>query len=889
MDITQNEPDDRSVHSDIALVPLVVPKTVQKKRLVFEGEELEPPLDASQKLMTFNDSFNPFQTGPLDDNHSQPEDEFEREEKPDTLRSAKKTGACPALTLRIKDVLNSIYYTILINAVTLYVLFADYFRIIFFSNDADAYFDVFTIICFSLLVLDFVMVWATHKNYFLSFFFFLDFVMTFTIVFDVTTVAREVFSSNNDNLKMITSNILRIIRIIRLIRIMKLFRTKNKRPETKETESAARKSEFFPSKTENSFKKIFTPKESKVTTQLKETNVQRIILIVLLILIFVPLFDNSLYYQDRSSTTFDKALFGGCNIINTTDATKEALTNNIINSLADSRLVLAQYIIWGHYNYTDPSYPGLRDDEIDEYTGTIAYQGIPYAVSISISHRPGNVLKALMSLLNTIFVGFIMIFSILSLNNDMSTLVLTPLERMVGKIRLIGINPLLALRSTTQKGDEDAETNETHIIEAAINKITSLLMLGFGQAGCKIVSGFILNPNRDIDQLIPGEKTFAIFGFCDIKGFSDVTELLVEDIMLFVNTIAEIVHQGVDEFAGATNKNIGEAFLMVWKLMDDGYRYLIDEDFRADIHSLPAEAQNPRLQTIFMEDRFNKQLAEFALLGFTKVLMEVHTNPDILKFSEHPILCARLPGFKIQMSFGLHIGWAIEGAIGSSFKIDASYLSPNVNLASRVQYACKQFGVSLLFSGNLFELFTNGRLLEHARHIDTVNLKGSKLPIKLYTYDYNVERLKVWKREQTPTAALKTVKVDLKGDLQQQFMDLLRKNASVADLGATAGKSRLVKFSSLAEESLAEKKLSEPDFARFFDFDNQERADFRSICRFAVSTYLAGDWKTGRLLFDRCLKIKPTDGPSQTIFNYMANRNFEVPANWKNCREMTEK
>ena len=34
------------------------------------------------------------------------------------------------------------------------------------------------------------------------------------------------------------------------------------------------------------------------------------------------------------------------------------------------------------------------------------------------------------------------------------------------------------------------------------------------------------------------------------------------------------------------------------------------------------------------------------------------------------------------MHFGLHLGWAIEGAIGSKFKIDASYLSPNVNIAS---------------------------------------------------------------------------------------------------------------------------------------------------------------------------------------------------------------
>ena len=43
----------------------------------------------------------------------------------------------------------------------------------------------------------------------------------------------------------------------------------------------------------------------------------------------------------------------------------------------------------------------------------------------------------------------------------------------------------------------------------------------------------------------------------------------------------------------------------------------------------------------------------------------------------------------MKMGFGLHVGWAIEGAIGSYFKIDASYLSPNVNMSSRLEAATK--------------------------------------------------------------------------------------------------------------------------------------------------------------------------------------------------------
>ena len=36
--------------------------------------------------------------------------------------------------------------------------------------------------------------------------------------------------------------------------------------------------------------------------------------------------------------------------------------------------------------------------------------------------------------------------------------------------------------------------------------------------------------------------------------------------------------------------------------------------------------------------------------------------------------------------------------VGSEYKIDASYLSPNVNMASRLEAATKQFGVGLLLS-----------------------------------------------------------------------------------------------------------------------------------------------------------------------------------------------
>ncbi len=35
---------------------------------------------------------------------------------------------------------------------------------------------------------------------------------------------------------------------------------------------------------------------------------------------------------------------------------------------------------------------------------------------------------------------------------------------------------------------------------------------------------------------------YGIYGFCDIRNFTDATEILKEEVLLFVNAIAEVVH-----------------------------------------------------------------------------------------------------------------------------------------------------------------------------------------------------------------------------------------------------------------------------------------------------------------------------------------------------------
>jgi len=265
---------------------------------------------------------------------------------------------------------------------------------------------------------------------------------------------------------------------------------------------------------------------------------------------------------------------------------------------------------------------------------------------------------------------------------------------------------------------EDANL-ETIVLEQAIIKIGHLLALGFGEAGSAIIGGN-MTTGGDLNPMIPGCRTYCIYGFCDIRNFTDSTEVLQTKVMTFVNQIAEITHSQINKFGGSANKNIGDAFLLVWKFKNE-------EEFKT---KQPIEKVNLCLE--------NRQIGDLALFSFLKVIAKINKFTHILNYRHDEALKQRMPNYKVKMGFGLHQGWAIEGAIGSFFKIDASYLSPNVNMAARLEAATKQYGVPLLLTGEMYEVFTPD-VKTLCREIDRVTVKGSIQPIRLFTVDMNFD------------------------------------------------------------------------------------------------------------------------------------------------------
>lgn len=80
------------------------------------------------------------------------------------------------------------------------------------------------------------------------------------------------------------------------------------------------------------------------------------------------------------------------------------------------------------------------------------------------------------------------------------------------------------------------------------------------------------------------------------------------------------------------------------------------------------------------------------------------------------------------------MGWAIEGAIGSNRKIDASYLSPHVNAAEFLESSTKGYGVSLLMSEPFFQLLSPAAS-KYCRQVDRIRRSMLEEPMGLYTYD----------------------------------------------------------------------------------------------------------------------------------------------------------
>ena len=886
---------------------------------------------------------------------------------PDTpsLFSNKTTITLPRWKTTLQRLIDNWVWMSWMTALTIYALFGDDIRLAATDKSKDNVFFALSTISFSFFMIEMMIASIAKPGYFFSFYFWLDFVGSISMISDIGWIWEEIVGANSNSSSQGQSiakssqltraarasrvgaragRIIRIIRIVRLIRIMKLykiaqeakkdmrkeeasgvlqrsmvcFRGENKptcshlgrkdRPmaeisldisgsfdfdhieikgDNHESEGISdintgtvfgmnnsrrtslnvdnliRRSSVVPKTGDETVSEekqklpANVPTESKVGRKLSELTSKRVITLVLGMMFCLPLFTNSLYVDDNTSYLF------GLIVVDSfaDEGTDFDLSwNNYISEHKDlyNPLIYVEVVGYRKWQSTDPD--DLRYDEklitvLDQRVGSRYYSW-----SI-VDLRPSTRLQAGMNMIRTVFICFVLAFSSLLFSKDANELVIGPIENMTERIKRIARNPLeaaqedendsltlrLALeKSRKNKKKRDEGIMETEILENTIVKIGALLAIGFGEAGSEIIASNIKRGGGDIDPMIPGKKTHCIFGFCDIRNFTDTTEVLQESVMLFVNEIAEIVHNTVYHYSGTANKNIGDAFLLVWK---------IPEKLSPSLSKLADNMDCPYELSA---------LADMSLISFLKIMAGISSDPKILKYRTNTALNNRMPNYCVKMGFGLHVGWAIEGAIGSEFKVDASYLSPNVNLASRLEAATKQFGVPILLSGHVYILISL-QLKRYLREIDCVMVKGSKVPLKLFTCDVVLDGIpQAGKDETLEGIEKKTAKLERK-----KQRDLLRKNVM----------SREVDLWRLFEED-----------AQLAAMRRNHNPKFQDIFREGFTCYIKGDWKNAKRILMFAQEAKNEfDGPINTILEFIDDHKGEPPADWAGFRELTEK
>eukprot|EP00522_Entomoneis_paludosa_P013153 CAMPEP_0172451694 /NCGR_PEP_ID=MMETSP1065-20121228/9625_1 /TAXON_ID=265537 /ORGANISM="Amphiprora paludosa, Strain CCMP125" /LENGTH=1163 /DNA_ID=CAMNT_0013203661 /DNA_START=207 /DNA_END=3698 /DNA_ORIENTATION=+ len=489
--------------------------------------------------------------------------------------------------------------------------------------------------------------------------------------------------------------------------------------------------------------------ESQVGSAMRELTGQRVAIGIILVLVLTVLFTYTEQDATRPATMI---------VLHNQTANEQFAWRSIQAAIDSSAPDLFQYTF---ANGTTEEYvpadgestDDLRDSEILQVTVTDVIGNTTRGL---FSYRDEARQEALVSLLSTVFIILVWFFGVTAFVGPVMVLVVIPIERMVRLLGMLTLDPL-GYQSTSRYrkfvAEEDEITKntrwtkeilrgmETSFLMLTILRIGSLMKVGFGSAGVEIIRNNLAR-SQTKNTLILSEKggtVSCIFLFCDIRQFTDATECLQEEVFVFTNRIAGVVHSICHSFGGSANKNIGDAFLLSWRLEEE------------DGNSTGFGGRGSGENFVAKHNQADK-----ALLSVVKICMALHHDDyyiETMSETAREALLAKLSKRKgpvVQLGFGLHAGKAVQGAIGSQRKIDATYVSEAVERAEFLESSTKKYGVKMLMSDSFHRLLhPNNR--RRCRKVDQIMIQneddeeyeeGGEI-MELMTFDMDIDAL--WK------------------------------------------------------------------------------------------------------------------------------------------------
>lgn len=192
---------------------------------------------------------------------------------------------------------------------------------------------------------------------------------------------------------------------------------------------------------------------------------------------------------------------------------------------------------------------------------------------------------------------------------------------------------------------------------------------------------------RDPDTLkLGGERRRMSVLFSDLRGFTTLSEgLTPERLVEVLNTYLDEMTKLVFEEGGVLDKYIGDAVMAFW-----------NAPFNQPDHA----ARGVRC-AVRMRDR----------------LKEMNAQGEFPK------------GIELRVGVGLNTGEMVVGNIGAELRFDYTVIGDSVNLASRTESLCKEYGAEILVTQNTVADLGDAF---HLRLLDQVAVKGKKEPIRIY-------------------------------------------------------------------------------------------------------------------------------------------------------------
>jgi len=186
--------------------------------------------------------------------------------------------------------------------------------------------------------------------------------------------------------------------------------------------------------------------------------------------------------------------------------------------------------------------------------------------------------------------------------------------------------------------------------------------------------------------LLGGASTRATVLFSDIRGFTTLTEELgAQGTVAFLNEYFSLMVECISREEGMLDKFIGDAIMAAF-----GLPIAHDDD----------------------EDR--------------AVRTAIAMIRECRRWSRERLQRGQKP---VDMGIGLNTDLVVSGNIGSAKRMDYTLIGDGVNLASRLESACKAYSAQILLSENTFNRL---RGTYRIRNIDQVVVKGKTEPVGVY-------------------------------------------------------------------------------------------------------------------------------------------------------------